>query len=326
MRRMRARAVAGVAALAAFVASSSAHAEEPSAQAAAEPATEAAAASPSPPVTAAALTQTGLRLRTPLFLYFGSDPLKILGLGGVHLRHVYRADPSPILDGSYVDGGFDVVLTPSTPGFRVHVEWMPVAPLVLKLNHTALWYTAFPHGAGHGLSFPSTDSDFSQQVLWARAGEEESLWAQRTVATLVLRAKAWRISGQNEAELSGWWVPAGKGLAWYEMAYDVLVLRGRYDWTFMDRLVVLFDVWRADPGWSLAVGAVNEYVRAVGAKMERDRVGGAVVFNAGSTLLGALSPSLVLMAGGTVVHPSRVGSFWAHVVLSAAWEPWQAGP
>jgi hypothetical protein len=66
---------------------------------------------------------------------------------------------------------------------------------------------------------------------------------------------------------------------------------------------------------------VNEYVRALGTGMERDRVGGAVVLNT-APLLGAQAPSLVLMAGGTVIHPNRAGSFWAHVVLSAAWEPW----
>ncbi|HEY3446008.1 MAG TPA: hypothetical protein VGK67_06555 [Myxococcales bacterium] len=292
----------------------------------AEEGTAAAAPAPAPEPAPAPAAATGLRLRTPLFVYFGSDPLKILAMGGAHLRDVYRADPSPVFDGAYLDGGLDVILTPSNPGFRAHVEWMPIAPVVLKLNHSALWYTAFPRGSGHGLSFARTDSDFSQAVLQARSGEEESLWAQRTVATLVLRAKAWRISGQNETELAGWWVPAGKGLAWYEMAYDLLILRGRYDWTFMDRLVLLFEVWKMEPGWSLSVGAVNEYVRALGTHMERDRVGGAVVFNPGAKLLGAQAPSVVLMAGGTAVHPNRVGSFWAHVVLSAAWEPWAAGP
>lgn len=277
------------------------------------------AAEPGAPAAPAA-TATGLRLRVPLFLYIASDPLKLVAMSGAHLRHVYLAEPSPLFDGAYVDGGLDLVLTPSTPHLRVHVEWMPIAPVVLKLNHSAIWYTAFPPGAGHGLSFPRTDSSFSQQVLEERAGTEESLWAQRTTATLVLRAKVWRISGQNEAELAGWYVPPGKGLAWYEMAYDLLILRGRYDATFMDRLVLLFEVWRMDPGWSLSLGGVNEYVRAFGAAQERDRVGGALVFNT-APFLGAQAPSLVVMAGTTLVHPSRAGSFWAHVVLSTAWEP-----
>lgn len=267
----------------------------------------------------------GPRVRVPLFAYFGSDPLKVLLLSGVHLRDVYRSDPSPVLDGAYLDGGVDLLLNPSTPGARAHLEWMPIAPVILKLDHCVHWYTAFPRGSGHGLSFPSADDDFGPGVLEARGGEEERLVAQRSMATLVLRARLWRVSAQSESELAGWYVPAGRGSAWYEMAYDLLIKRGEYDLTFMNRSVLLFEVWRSEPGWSLSLGALNEYVRAVGTAQERDRVGGMVMLSPGASLLGAQAPSLVLMLGGTALHPSRVGHFWANVAVSGAWEVWRPG-
>jgi hypothetical protein len=105
--------------------------------------------------------------------------------------------PSPVFDGLYVDVGIDLVVSPSTVGPRVQVEWMPIAPLVLKLNHSALWYTAFPRGWGTGCRSrrpARTSASRSSRIARARGSRSGP---SDTSASLTLRAKVWRLAGRT---------------------------------------------------------------------------------------------------------------------------------
>lgn len=258
--------------------------------------------------------------RVPVLLLAETTPLKVVLVAGVHQRHVYHSSRSALFDGLYADAGVDALISPSSVGGRVQLEWLPLAVLQLKLAHSVLWYTGVPRGVGHGLTFETRDTPFGSAASSARAGTEENLTVQRSVATATLRGRFWRFSGMSETEVALWYVPSGRPGYWYESVYDLLVARGRPDLTVMNRTLLLFEAMRTGGGLTLSAGPVNEYVRAVDARLERDRLGVALVFTPSSDLWGARAPTAVVMAGGTLTHPSRSGEIYFQLALSGAWE------
>ncbi len=277
----------------------------------------------SPAARAAPAVQTDAprtTTRVPVLLLAESTPLKVVLVAGVHQRHVYNASRSALFDGLYADAGIDALISPSSLGGRVQLEWLPLAVLQLKLSHSVLWYTGFPRGVGHGLTFETRDTPFGSAAWTERSGTEERLTVQRSVATATLRGKFWRFSALSETEVALWHVPSGLPGYWYESVYDLLVARARADLTVMNRTLVLFEALRTEGGLTLSAGPVNEYVHAIDAGLSRDRLGVALVFTPSTDLLGARAPTAVVMAGGTLTHPSRSGEIFFQLALSGAWE------
>jgi hypothetical protein len=250
---------------------------------------------------------------------FEAGPTKFVLAPGLHLRDVYHRDANPLFDKLHLDGGLELLANPTNPGGRAVLEWVPLAPVVLRATWTTFFYTGAPLGLGHGLSFPTSRSPFDAATLRARSGEEESEIVQRPALTLVLRLKLARLLAMSESEAAGWYVPTGQGDWWYEALYDVLVARGRFDATLSNRTVALIEAWRSDSGASCALGAVNEYVRAARAGLERDRVGGSLMVSLGDHW-GLTSPTFVLMGGVTAIHRYRSGEPWMQLVVTSAME------
>lgn len=65
----------------------------------------------------------------------GDNPATLALLAETRYRHIYRQDSSPLWDGLYAQGGFQLNVTPAFGRIGAHIEWLPIAILQLRLQY-----------------------------------------------------------------------------------------------------------------------------------------------------------------------------------------------
>lgn len=270
--------------------------------------------------SAAAAQTPDTSWRATGLVHVGVNPLQVLVAPGLEIQHVYHHDRSPLWDNLHVKAGLRVLGTPISPGAQLDLEWMPLSPVVLRASYTLLFFTGMSLGLGPGLGFASADDPFDAGTLESRKGEEEAEIVQRAVLSLTLRARLWRMRATSEVALAGWYVPGSRGAFWYDLFHDSMVARGQVDGTLTSRSMLLLQAWQGQGAAQLLAGAINEYNLALRADIERDRVGGIVIYTPSDRLLGTDRPTIVLSAGATVLHRHRTNELWVHAAVVLGWD------
>jgi hypothetical protein len=257
-----------------------------------------------------------------LLLYLALGPLQGAAVPGIQYHHELQRSDNILFDKTYVQGGVDLVLNPTMVTVRPSFEILPIAFLRLQIGYMGIGMTGLSLGSGHSLSFPTAAGPFDATALEARPDDGEALFAHRATFNAMLRLKFGPIVVLSETELALWYVPAGRAeQQWfYDSFDDNLVRRGAADGTVMNRTLLLAEVWRADPGWAFMVGAVNHYTKAFAAGYERDRLGLALVLNAGDELWDIDRPQVVLMGGVALMDHNRRHDPYGEIAIRMHWD------
>lgn len=253
-------------------------------------------------------------------VYVGVDPFQLMLAPGIEYKHVYHHNQSPLWDDLHVKAGLSVLGSPIAPGVQLDLEWMPLVPVILRARYALMFFTGMSLGTGPGLSFGSADDPLDADSLADREGEEETEIVQRATLSLTFRAQLWRFFALNEVELAGWYVPGDSDHFWYEHYYDSMVARGKVDGTLTNKSALLFQGWQGKGAARLLLGATNEYNLALRTGIDRDRVGGIVIFTPADRLLGMDQPTIMVSAGANVHHRHRQEDVWVQAALSLGWD------
>jgi hypothetical protein len=212
---------------------------------------------------------------------------------------------SPLLRGRYVQAGVAAGTSPSLGQAGLFAEWVPLAPLQLRLQYDALlYYGAF----GSLVRLPSASSPFGPSALRALSGTEEAGVGHRLLATPVLRARLGPVVLRNEAQLALYRVPA-RGAFVYDAEYDTLL--AARDAVVLDRLAALLEAWRGAGEAVLLAGPAWEVTHAREAGLTRQRAE-VVLFWSPADRVGAFArPRLVAVAGVNLRDPNRQGEAFA---------------
>ena len=238
-----------------------------------------------------------------------------LVLGGRY-RHVYRLSEEPLFDGAMVQAGGDLGTAISTSRAALHVEWLPIAVIRLRLQAELWWWSGMATSTGHGLAFPSARSPFGPAELERREGEEQAAVGSRLVFAPSLEGKAgpFLVVVAGEAAL---WNIRGERSFWLEPLYDTLIERGSPDGTIKVASALLVEAWTGDGGEaSLRIGGTHEVVHALAADITRHRVGGLAAFTPRGRLGRLERPTLLTGLGWNLVDVNRDGEAWLLVAVS----------
>ena len=192
--------------------------------------------------------------------YLGFGPLVGAVVPGIQYRHELQRSDSIIFDRTYIQGGMDLVLTPTMAVVRPSFEALPIAFLRFQLAYMGIGYFGVTLGKGHSVSFPSADGPFDSASMDDRKDDGEALFAHRATFNTQLRLKLGPVVLLNELELAGWFIPEGDAdqQFFYDSFIDNLAKRGELDATLMNRTLLLFEVWTSDGGGSFMIGFVND--------------------------------------------------------------------
>ena len=253
-------------------------------------------------------------------LFGAVGPVKFTGLAGVHFRHIYNRSDSILFDKLYVSTGIDAYINPSTPGLQAWFEWLPIAFFKVKVAYDGIYDTGAELGYGYGLVFPSANAPFDADTLEAREGQEQSNLTHRLSITPTVQLKAGPVVLLNELELGAWYVPGNEGEYHYDTLYDTLIRRGEIDGVLANRTLLLIQAWDDGQDARLLAGAVNQVVHAFGSGIERDRLGGAVIYTPVTEIWGISRPTLLVLSGATMVDRNRQYDFWLEAALIVHWD------
>ncbi|OFX19551.1 MAG: hypothetical protein A2V77_10230 [Anaeromyxobacter sp. RBG_16_69_14] len=230
---------------------------------------------------------------------------------GVLRRRGVEDGDSALLRGRYLEFGASVGVNPAYSQAAARVEWVPLAPLQLRVQYDLY---GFFGANGALLRFPSASSRFGAPEIDAAGGSEESGLGHRLLLSPVLRARVGPIVMRSQTDLA--WFALSSSAGWfYEWEYDTLV--ARRDLVVSNRSTLLFEIWRGTGEATLLAGPGYEVTHATRANITRQRAEG-VLFWSPTDELGFLArPRLFAMAGVNVVDRNRRGDPFAVVGLGA---------
>lgn len=257
-----------------------------------------------------------------LLLYLALGPLQGAVIPGIQYRHELNRSDNILFDKTYVQGGVDLILNPTQVTVRPSIELLPIAILRIQAAYMGVGLTGLTLAKGHSVSFSSAAGPWDADALTAREDDGEAIFLHRATLATQLRLKVGPVVLLNDTEAALWYVPAGRDdQRWiYNSFDDNLVRRGVADGTLMNRTLLLFEVWKADPGWAFMVGAVNHYTKAFASGYERDRLGLALVLNAGTELWDIDEPQVVLMGGVALMDHNRQYEPYGEILIRMRWD------
>ncbi|HET9555308.1 MAG TPA: hypothetical protein VFP50_20250 [Anaeromyxobacteraceae bacterium] len=218
---------------------------------------------------------------------------------------------SLLLRGRYLQAGVAAGSSPSLAQAGLFAEWVPLAPLQLRLQYDALlYYGAF----GSLVRLPSASAPFGPAALRALDGTEESALGHRLLATPVLRARLGRLVLRNETQLALYRLPA-RGAFVYDAEYDTLL--ASRDAVVSNRLAALWEAWRGPGDALLLAGPAWEVTHSGKAGLTRQRAE-AVLFWSPADRLGPFARPRIFGVGGVNVRDrNRQGDPFAVVGAGA---------
>lgn len=244
-------------------------------------------------------------------LYGRVAPQGLFLAAGLQRRWMAADADSPLLRGRYAQLGIWAGSSPSLAQGTAAAEWVPIAPLQLRVQYDAIaYYGAF----GSLLTFPTAASSFGPAALRERAGTERTGVAHRLQAAPTLRARVGRVILRNQAELS-WYALPTSGAWSYEAEYDTLL--ASRDLVLFDRLAAFFEAWRGAGEATLLAGPAYEITHAGKADLTRQRIE-ALLFWSPADRWGALArPRLSALVGLNLRDRNRQGEPFAGLGVGA---------
>lgn len=234
----------------------------------------------------------------------GQNPAALAIAGETRYRDIYRLDNSPMWDGLYTQGGFQFSVTPAFGRAGVHVEWLPIAILQLRLQYD---HYAFFGQHGSLLNYASGDELFGDDVIKARKGEEKTGTANRLLFQPTLRLKFGPYIIRNKAEYALFKI-SGKGPYYHEWEYDALLKTS--DRLFFNQLLLMYELIQDEKGKTLLIGPFHEYMQTSHADLERTRVGLSVYFVPRKKYLSFRHPRIWIQAGKYLKDRNRDDEFY----------------
>lgn len=202
----------------------------------------------------------------------GGNPATLVFVGEARYRNVYRLDKSSLWNDLYIQGGFQLSVTPAYAKAGMHIEWLPIAILQLRLQ-----YDRYAFFAQHGslLAYASGDEPFGDDVIKSRRGEEKTGSANRVLFQPALRMKYGSYIIRNKSDFALFEF-SGKGPYYHEWEYDVLLKTD--DRLLNNQFMLLYELIQNENGRTLLVGPYHEYLTTSHANLERSRAGLSLYF------------------------------------------------
>ena len=219
------------------------------------------------------------------------DPAGVMVSAGGARRWSQHDEPSLMTHGRYAQLGATVGVNPAYAQGSLAAEWVPVAPLQLRLQYDAF---AFFGANGALLQFASPHSPFGEDERDALSGKEQTGLGHRVMFSPVLRAKVGRLIVRNQVDLD-WYVLSRSSGWYYEWEYDTLL--DENDWLFANRTTLLVELWRGARDATLLVGPMFDVTRAGAAEITRQRLGASAYWAPASRWLGFDRPRVYALAG-----------------------------
>jgi hypothetical protein len=195
----------------------------------------------------------------------------LLQVGALH-RSRLGAPPRVDWPAPYLDIGVATGLNPAYAQGTLDVEWMPIAPFILRLQGDLFGY----FGAnGALLEMPNGQAAFGAKEINALSGHERTKLGERIMIQPTLRLKFGPFIVRNQTDLA-WYRFGGSGPYFYEWEYDVLLKNG--DGLFANRTAILVQLWARGNDALLLLGPYYELRRSFAAELQRQRFGGIAFF------------------------------------------------
>lgn len=239
------------------------------------------------------------------------NPLGVKFRIGAIYRREYGEPPRLNLPRPYLQGGFAASISPASAMASLHAEWMHLPFLVLRAQGDLYRYLG---AYGALLEFPDKKASFGDAAMDAASGHELSRFGGRVLLQPTLRAKLGRIIVQNQTELA-WYAFGSGGPYFYEHEYDTLLKDG--DGLVANRTVVLAQLWASGPDAKLLVGPAYEVQRTFVGGLQRQRLGGALLFCPTAKLGYLARPRLVFQMGVNLQDRNRDGQLFLAGAISA---------
>ena len=193
------------------------------------------------------------------------NPLGIsLSVTGFH-KNTYHYDTAPLWDGLYYQTGLQLNINPAFVRAGLHVEWLPVAVLKLRLQYDRLYFSG---SNGSLLVFSSADELFGDDELLAREGDEVSDYGNRLLLRFELRAKLKNLIIRNVTDLMQYQFP-GAGPYYLEREYEILMASN--DDVVSNQIFFLYE--SKNEKYSNYVGPYHDYVHVSKSDLIRERLG-----------------------------------------------------
>lgn len=223
---------------------------------------------------------------------------------GIARRWPKEDGASLLTRGRYAQVGLSAGVSPALAQGTVAAEWVPVAPLQLRLQYDLQGY----FGAnGVLLQLPSEDARFGDPELDARSGREVAGVGHRVMLSPVLRARLGALVLRSQTDLC-WYALSSRPGWFHEVEYDTLL--ARQDW-LVDNATALFAELLGRTGTSLLLGPMYEVTRSGAAAIVRQRLGAALFLVPAGRWLGLDRVRLYALAGVNLADRNREGEPFA---------------
>jgi hypothetical protein len=228
-------------------------------------------------------------------------PAGVMVSAGGALRWPQGDGPSPLSRGRYAQLGVSVGVNPAYAQGSIAGEWVPIAPLQLRLQ-----YDAFEFFGANGalLELPSAGSKFGSAELDALRGTERRGIGHRLMFSPVVRARVGRVVLRSQTDVD--WYALSRTSGWYyEWENDTLL--ARTDWLVANRTAVMAELWRGAGDATLLAGPMYDVTRAGAARIVRQRAGASAYWAPAARWLGFDRPRVYALAGVNLSDRNRPG-------------------
>ena len=230
------------------------------------------------------------------------NPLGLSLSANGFFRQVYHHDKSRLWDGLYYQAGVQANVNPAFSRAGIHLEWLPVAILKLRLQYDEYYFSG---SNGSLLTFASANDLFGDDELLAREGDEVSGHGDRVLFRFEIRAKLNRMLVRNITDLAYYRFP-GAGPYYLEREYEILM--ARRDDIISNQLYLLFETRKENSHYF--IGPYHDYVRVSKSGLTRERLGVTGYQEFKTVVWGLQKPRWFIQAGIYLKERNREDEFY----------------
>ena len=228
------------------------------------------------------------------------NPLGISFSSSAYYRQSYHYSEgdSPLWQDLYWQGGAQLAANPAYQRGGFHVEWVPIAILLLRAQYDRYYFTG---SNGSLLAFDDTTGHYGDDEIAAREGEEQSGYGKRYLLGLTLRAKLGSVIVRNVTNLARYEFP-GAGPYYLEREYELLMTPT--DHLFSNQFYLLYES-KDGKGTSSYFGPYYDYVQIRETRLERERLGVTFFQESGKSLGFLQRPRWYIQSGVYLTERNR---------------------
>lgn len=243
-------------------------------------------------------------------LQFRTNPIGLLLANQFIWREHHEADGSDLYRGTYQQASLDLNISPAFVEIGPALEFRPINLFVYRMGYQALVYFG---ELGYALSFPTSDSDFGEDVAQALEDQdaEQSGVAHRFLFQQTTQAMVGSVVIRNQLTALVHIFPEDTfdGPFVRERMYDTL--QANYDGLIANQAAVLWQPWSRGDSARILVGPYHEIAYAMRAQLTRHRVGAIFVAIPADQWGASLhAPRIYVQTGANVVDPNRDDEFF----------------